>query len=49
MSILTENEESIVNTVLLEKPNIENFCYKAILNASIEFIPSTERFNNPLF
>ena len=48
-NILTENEDSIVNTLLFAKPNCENFFNKAMLNASIEYILSTERFNNPLF
>ena len=46
--ILTENEESIVNTLLFGKLNSENSFNKAILNTSIDFILSTERFNNPL-
>ena len=45
--ILTENEDSIVNTFLFGKPNRKNFFNKAMLNASIEYILSTERFNNP--
>ena len=36
-NILTENESSIVNTLLFEKPNSENSFNKAMLNASIEF------------
>ena len=48
-NILTENEDSIVNTLLFGKPNSENSFNKAMRNASIEFILSTERFNNPLF
>ena len=48
-NILTENEGSIVNTLLFGKPNSENFFNKAMLNTLIEFILSTERFNNPLF
>ena len=47
-NILTENEGSIVNTLLFGKLNSENSFNKAILNASIEFILSIERFNNPL-
>ena len=47
--ILTENEDSIVNTLLFEKPNSEDSFNKAMLNTSIEFILSSERFNNPLF
>ena len=37
-NILTENEDSIVNTLLFGKPNCENFFNKAMLNASIEYI-----------
>ena len=48
-NILTENERSIVNTLLFGKPNSENFFNKAMLNTLIEFILSTEGFNNPLF
>ena len=43
-NIVTENEDNIVITLLFGKPNS-----KAMLNASIEYILSTERFNNPLF
>ena len=49
VNILTENEDSIVNTLLFGKPNSENSFNKAMLNASIEYILLTERFNNPLF
>ena len=49
MQTLTENEDSIVNTLLFGKPTCENSCNKAMLNASIEYSLSTERFNNPLF
>ena len=49
MNNLTENEGSIVNTLLFGKPNSENSFNKAMPKASIEFILSTERFNNPLF
>ena len=47
-NILIENKDSIVNTVLFGKLNCENFINKAMLNASIEYVLSTERFNNPL-
>ena len=47
-NILTENENSTVNTLLFGKPNCENSFNKAMLNASIEYILSTERFNIPL-
>ena len=48
-NILTENEDSIVNTLLFGKPNSENSFNKAMLNASLEYILSTERFYNQLF
>ena len=48
-NILTENEDCIANTLLFGKPNNENSFNKALLNALIEYILSTERFNNPLF
>ena len=48
-NILTEIEDSIVNTLLFNKPNCKSSFNKAMLNASIEYILSTERFNNPLF
>ena len=48
-NIWTENENGIVNALLFGKPNNENSFNKAMLNASIEIILSTERFNNPLF
>ena len=44
VNILTENEDSIVNSLLFGKPNSENSFNKAMLNAPIEFILSTERF-----
>ena len=46
---MTENEDSIVKTLLLGKPNSKNPFNKAILYASIEFFLSTETFNNLLF
>ena len=49
VNILIENEDSIVNTLLFGKPNSENSFNKAMLNVSIEYILSTEKFNNPLF
>ena len=45
VKILTE----LVNTLLFGKPKCENSFNKAMLNTSIEFILSTERFNSPLF
>ena len=46
---MTGNEDSIVSTLLFGRRNSENFCNKAMLKASIEFILSTERFSNLLF
>ena len=46
---MTENEDGIVNSLLFGKQNSENSFIKAMLNASIEFFPLTERFNSPLF
>ena len=40
---------NIINTLSFGKSNSENSFNKAMVNASIEFILSTERFNNPLF
>ena len=48
-NILTENEDSIVNTLLFGKLISENSFNKAMLGTSIEFTTSNERFNNPLF
>ena len=48
-NILTENEYSFVNTLLFGKPNSKNSFNKTMLKASIEYISSAERFNNPLF
>ena len=41
-NILTENENSIINTLLFGKPNSENSFNKAMLNVSVEFILSSE-------
>ena len=41
-NILTENEDSIVNTLLFGKPNSENFFHKTMLNVAIEFIVNWE-------
>ena len=48
-NILIENETNIINILLFGKPNSEDRFNKQILNASIEFILSTERFSIPLF
>ena len=41
-NILTENENSIINTLFFGKPNSENSFNKAMLNVSVEFILSSE-------
>ena len=48
-NILREKEENIVHILLFGKPNCEDCFNKQILNATIEFILLTERFDNPLF
>ena len=48
-NILTENEDSIAKPLLFGKLNSENSFNTAMLNVSVEFILSNERFNNPLF
>ena len=48
-NILTENDDSIVSVLLFGKQNCEKSCNKSIINATIEFILSTERFSNSLF
>ena len=48
-TILTENEDSNVHTILFATPSSKNSFNRAILSSSIEIILLTERFNNPLF
>ena len=48
-NILTENDDSIVSVLLFVKQNCEKPCNKSIINATIEFILSNERFSNSLF
>ena len=48
-NILTENDGSIVSVLLFGKQNCQKLCSKSIINATIEFILSTERFSNSLF
>ena len=48
-NIVKENEDIFVNVLLFGKPNIEDCLNKEVPNATIEFILSTERFENPLF
>ena len=47
-TILTENDDRIVNTLLFGKQNCENSVNKVILNLTIEYIISTGCFNCPL-
>ena len=48
-SILTENENSVVKTLLFRRPDSRYSTNKEIINATISFILTTERFNCPLF
>ena len=40
--------DNIVDNLLFVKPNSENFCNKAMLTVSAEFVISNGRFNNLL-
>ena len=48
-NILTEKDDSIVSVLLFGKQDREMSCNKSIINATIEFILSSERFSNSLF
>ena len=48
-NILKENENNLINILLFGKPNSDDCFNKQVLNASIEFILSTRRFDIPLF
>ena len=48
-NILRENEDNIVNILFFGKPSIEDSFNKVILNATIEFILSSARFDEVLF
>ena len=48
-SIMTENENSVVKTLLFGRPNFRYSTNKEIINATVSFILTTERFNCPLF
>ena len=48
-SIMTENENSVVRTLLFGRPDLRYSTNKEIINATISFILTTERFNCPLF
>ena len=48
-SIMTENENSVVRTLLFGRPDFSYSTNKEIINVTISFILTTERFNCPLF
>ena len=48
-SIMTENENSVVRTLLFGRPDLSYSTNKEIINLTISFILTTERFNCPLF
>ena len=48
-SIMTENENSVVRTLLFGRPDFSYSTNKEIINLTISFILTTERFNCPLF
>ena len=47
-SILNENDDSIIESLLFGKPNFEFFKNKSIIESAIEYILSTERFDRAL-
>ena len=49
VSIMAENENSVVRTLLFGRPDFNYSTNKEIVNATISFILTTERFNCPLF
>ena len=48
-SIMVENENSVVRTLLFGRPDFNYSTNKEIINATISFILTTKRFNCPLF
>ena len=46
-SIMTENENSFVRTLLFGRPDFNYSTNKEIINATISFVLTTERFNCP--
>ena len=48
-SIMTENENSVVRTLLFGRPDFSYSTNKEIINVTISFILTTERFNCPRF
>ena len=47
--MLAGNENSIVRALLFERPDFTDSANKEIINATISFILTTERFNYSLF
>ena len=48
-SILAKNDDIITEIILFGQQNVDNNLNRLILNASIDFILSSERFSGPLF
>ena len=48
-SIIAENKNSVARTLLFGRPEFNYSTNKEIVNATISFILTTERFNCPLF
>ena len=48
-SIMNENENSVVRMLLFGRPDFSYSTNKEIINVTISFILTTERFNCPLF
>ena len=48
-SVLAENENSVVRMLLFGRPDFTYSTNKEIIDATISFILTTERFNCPLF
>ena len=46
---MTENENSVVRTLLFGRPDFNYLTNKEIINATISFILTTKRFNCPFF
>ena len=49
ISVIDQNENSLYNTLLFGKENMNDSENTHILKAIIEYISSTERFDVPLF
>ena len=48
-SIIARTENSVVRTLLFGRPDFDYSTNEEIINATISFILTTERFNCPLF